>query len=226
MADSLNIKFRAFTHEDVDIIAEIAGRAFVDDPGWSALLYAEGNALSNSLQTLFSYFYHFKLSFNQTGYNIAAVHTDESGSEKVVGAACLVKHGTYFPLWQQILGGVLKFPFIFGIKPTLALQKTGGIERQIEQEVMELSPAYWRFEHVVIDTSYQRKGVGKKLIAHILDLAADSGFHFCLSTTNPVNLHFYPNLGFEVAKEAPLVGAGRMYFMKRGPMLSKLATSS
>ncbi|MFX0101180.1 MAG: GNAT family N-acetyltransferase [Candidatus Hodarchaeota archaeon] len=55
-----------------------------------------------------------------------------------------------------------------------------------------------------VDSPYQGKGVGGKLMRFVIQKADDEGFPCYLETQEPVNVSIYKHLGFKVAEENTL----------------------
>ena len=102
------------------------------------------------------------------------------------------------------------------------LQRTVPEERQGEvfatlEQMGNAHPeeAHWYLPMIGIDPAYQRKGYGTVLMQHSLARCDQDGGLAYLDCSDPANLAFYQQHGFEVIKEIQ-VGAGpRIYPMLR-----------
>lgn len=75
--------------------------------------------------------------------------------------------------------------------------------------MLELRLENARLEHVWIDPDYQRKGIGRAIIACALTAAAETGAHFVVIESDPFAEQFYLKLGAHRTGfvRAPMPGA-------------------
>jgi GNAT superfamily N-acetyltransferase len=73
-------------------------------------------------------------------------------------------------------------------------------------------------ENVAISPASQRKGLGRKLIAHAEGIAADLGHTEVRLYTNTSfcgNIRFYQNLGYRIYREETWAGGRVVHFIKQ-----------
>ncbi|HEY6638272.1 MAG TPA: GNAT family N-acetyltransferase [Solirubrobacterales bacterium] len=93
------------------------------------------------------------------------------------------------------------------------LSRSLRAERQFEKA----EPDYdhflvWMFG---IRPTYQRQGLGRRLMGEALRVADDAGVPAYLYTSNSDNLPYYRSHGYEVTGESTLPGGGPNWFMER-----------
>jgi ribosomal protein S18 acetylase RimI-like enzyme len=69
---------------------------------------------------------------------------------------------------------------------------------------------------LTVAPEFQRRGVGRAMMAAAFERAAQLGVSSYLDTANPDNLPYYRSLGFEETGEHPLPRGANVWFMYRG----------
>ena len=83
----------------------------------------------------------------------------------------------------------------------------------------------WHLGFLASDPAHQRRGIGTRLLTHVLDRADADGAPVWLETSDPANLHLYEKFGFETAARAE--GGARLptfWVMVRPPAGSRGST--
>lgn len=78
-------------------------------------------------------------------------------------------------------------------------------------------------ENVAVAPHFQRRGYGRRLLAHAEQLALQGGLSEIRLYTNAkftTNLGLYQALGYEVEREEPFLGGTTVYMLKRLPAVA------
>ena len=86
--------------------------------------------------------------------------------------------------------------------------------------VIEMIPAedHLLIENVAVSPAYQRRGIGRRLLAHAEQVAAALGYPVIRLYTNPLfagNVRLYESAGYRVDREEPFMGGVTVYMSKR-----------
>jgi ribosomal protein S18 acetylase RimI-like enzyme len=189
--------------------AGVLARAFQDDPVAVAIL--KGLAPQERIKIL-------KISFDadlQTcGPKGCSLEVEQE--DKIAGAAIIHRPGAYpLPASDQI--GLLWKVFAKGLMTTWALPAFGrwlkwltAIEKKHPGE-----PHYY-LEFIGIDTPFQGKGLGSKMMQRLVSRADEEHVGCYLENGNPRNVPFYRSFGFQTTAEERVIGVPT-WFMWRPP---------
>lgn len=75
-------------------------------------------------------------------------------------------------------------------------------------------------ENVAVAPQFQKRGYGRRLLAHAETIATEGGLaeiRLYTNATFEANLHLYEALGYEVEREEPFLGDTTIYMLKRLP---------
>lgn len=139
---------------------------------------------------------------------------------RVLGASFWVPPGVS-PLGStihQLKMGGWEAPFVLGI---------GGTGRELWREEdlakrfkKHLATPSWYLDLLGVDPAAQGKGLGKTLVASMLDRADREAKGTVLVTHKKANLDYYRRLGFEVVSDETLRGIPTGWTMRREPRAS------
>ncbi|MCU1463854.1 MAG: acetyltransferase family protein [Acidimicrobiales bacterium] len=132
----------------------------------------------------------------------------------VRGVAAWLPPGAYPPsLARQLrqLPGLLHIAALVPRRMSFVFQALGELARTHPKE------PHWYLALLAVDPSHQGRGIGRKLIAPVLQLADTEGLPAYLETTKAANVAWYRGAGFDVVDELH-VGAGPpIWTMQREP---------
>lgn len=75
----------------------------------------------------------------------------------------------------------------------------------------------WILASVGVDPLFQRQGLGRQVCSAGLQQIADDGQTCLVETSEPTNVAFYRQLGFEVVEQAQVAGGPTVWMMVTGP---------
>lgn len=193
------VEIRPLTPEAHPEAARLITAALLHDPGWLAV----GPKRTGHRR------------FVATHYHRAALEvTDRYGgpiygafrSNELAGVAVTFAPGSYPPPRRTDLRYVFSF-FAAGPGPIVRGLRTGAVQDQ----------GHPRNEHVylwflAVDPAYQRAGVGRALLARVIE---DAEAPVYLDTSNPDNVPYYASAGFEEIGRGVLPRNTPMWFMRR-----------
>jgi ribosomal protein S18 acetylase RimI-like enzyme len=170
----------------VDAVA----RAFLDDPMWSCVL-PDRAARGSLLRPMWAALVRFCSVFGEA-------YTTSDGE----GAALWVGPRRERPtLWTMIRTGFALPRSMMGL-PREARERFFPMMRFIEKRHAELMPEpHWYLWLLGVAPEAQGRGIGRRLLAPILDRASQEGVPCYLETQTMGNVAFYEKSGFEVIRE-------------------------
>ncbi len=184
--------------------AEVLARAFVDDPV-SVVTFRNYDPIQR-VKALRVDFTAELLECVRRGYPIQAVE-----SEQIVASAAIYPPGTYpLPAWVQLklLAKSILGNGFYDIRSWLTWL----------EEVDKLRPAspHYYLEYLGVDTGYQGRGFGSRILRHLAERADEAGVGCYLENANSLNLTFYQRAGFRVVEQREIIGV-RVWLMWREP---------
>jgi GNAT superfamily N-acetyltransferase len=186
---------------DVAELVGVLARAFADDPfvGW--LVRDDARRAAG-----FSRF--FELAFRRLTMPFGEVYTNDDRS----GAALWTPPGTWKMGLAREIWMMREWAAICGWSRLIAVQlATRPIVAAHPRE-----PHHYLFL-LGVDPAMQGKGIGRTLIAPVLDLCDRDALPAYLETATDRNIPFYQGLGFVVAGEHRIDDGPHMRFMRRAP---------
>jgi ribosomal protein S18 acetylase RimI-like enzyme len=74
---------------------------------------------------------------------------------------------------------------------------------------------HWHVGPIGVDPDWQRRGVGRALMSDVCAAIDGAGAPGFLETDKPENVAFYRAFGFEVVREAPVIGVTTFFMARR-----------
>jgi GNAT superfamily N-acetyltransferase len=187
------------TPDRIPALADMLGRAFVDEPMLTWSMGGDPGDLAVRLAV------EFRL-LNEVFVRHGALWQAGDG----LGAACWIPPG---------LTDVIAEANAASDPATIPLTDDGGVRRASMWEWVEsqlpAEPA-WFLDHVAVDPANQGLGVGRALIEFGLARADADGVGVLLETGTPRNVPYYERFGFSVISEGDAPGGGpHIWFMRR-----------
>ncbi len=194
---------------DTGVVAGVLGRAFVDNPGYLALLGHLGAGRLRGVERV------------KRGFTEAAARHQEAHAAwqdgKIVGASLVSGPGHYPPgvrakVWQAT-GCVACGPravrnFLF---MDAAMAKSHA-------RIAGRGPHYYLFV-LGVAPERQGRGIGKSMLHHLSARADARGLPCYLETDKPSSVRLYESVGYEVVEENTMARFGglKMWMMLRPP---------
>lgn len=108
-------------------------------------------------------------------------------------------------IWRSLRSGALKMGMMVSKQRderVLSIRKISEITDHILKLHKQLVPRpHWYLSNIGVDTEYQGKGIGSKLIKPMLKRIEDEGFPVFLETNFEGNVAIYEHFGFKVIDE-------------------------
>ena len=184
---------------DAPAVIEVLARAFDDDP-WVNWLARKGARRAAAIRELFA------VSLR----DLALRHGECWTTDSVEGAALWIPPGEWkVGFWDQLrfvpsamrISGAGR---LFEIaKGTTSIAKAHPSER------------HWYLLQLGVDPPAQGKGIGRRLMAPILERCDREKIAAYLETARESNLGFYRRDGFEITSEHPIPGGPTVWGMSR-----------
>lgn len=195
---------RPITRAQVDEVAAVLGRAFVDNPAYRAILASfSDEARLRAVERI-------KRGFTRAAvdHQVAeAIHRDG----RIAGASLVCDPGQYPP---TLLAKIRQASGCATLGPR-AIRNLLVIDSVMSKRHLK-EPHFYLFV-LGVDPAFQGRGIGKALL-HRLNARADAAGRPCfLETDKETSVRLYESVGYEVVGEervAKLDGA-RFWFMKR-----------
>jgi ribosomal protein S18 acetylase RimI-like enzyme len=170
--------------------ADALTRAFLDDPMWRCVLpdrEARGELLRPMWRALIDF---------------ARIYGEALTTPEGQGAACWIAPGkTNMTLWKMLRTG-MALPRSMIRLPKEARGRFFGMMRVIDEAHKELMPGrHWYLLALGVAPEVQGRGIGRRLIAPILERSDRDGSPCYLETQTEGNVAFYRKSGFEVIGE-------------------------
>jgi GNAT superfamily N-acetyltransferase len=190
------------TRERFAVAARLLADAFLDDPAWVAV----GPAIERHRRLCMRAFYRGELSLG------ARYHGRTLGGSRngVLAGVTGTFDSEYHP--PPVRSQVYSVPAFLFAGPAPSVR--GLRVNEIFLEAHPHEPHVY-VEHLAVDPSSQRTGVGRALLTSVIDEAAGRDLPVYLETTRPANVPYYAGFGFQVTGEAELPRGARVWFMWR-----------
>jgi GNAT superfamily N-acetyltransferase len=203
MDEDLDVRYGYLTEPYLKEAAKLGAEAFLDSPGYMAMLPDDTDLRRSFLEFLFERNYWLRLESN-------ACCCTFNGDE-LVGFIMLVKPGIRnVSLLDMLRVGMLKVPFQFGFLTIFRLLRLKDWHETREGEVLsrlgKTNNDIVHLERMSILPKYQGKGIGTTSLARALK--EEVNFPCLLNTQSESNVKFYMKLGFTVIDhtQVPLNG--------------------
>jgi len=191
--------------EDVAATTAAMARAFADD-GMFTFVFPDPARRPTQLRR----FFHGAVRYGRIAGT--ALTTPERA-----GAAIWLPPGhTGMSVVAMARGGMLAFPATLG---PAAFRRFVAYTSWLDGQRRALVPdPHWFLLALGVDPHRQRRGVGRSLMAPMLDDADRRGLPAYLETTDEENIAYYARSGFEVVRDAvPDTAGPRTWLMLRPP---------
>ncbi len=189
-------------HDDV---GAVLGRAFEDDPIWTAAFH------DDRLPKLVSMF----TALSKTTLAAGGIVEVTPG---VSGAAVWMSPGRSEGLWAMLRTGFALPRFAMGL-PARERRLMLALHQQFDDRRNDLMPSpHWYLSAVGVDPSRHGQGLGSALVRSGMGHADRDGRPMYLETETEANVRFYERLGFEILDETVATGLGLpVWLMSRHP---------
>ncbi len=189
-------------HADV---GAVLGRAFEDDPIWTATFHED------RLPKLVSMF----TALSKTTLAAGGIVEVTPG---VSGAALWMAPGRTEGLWSMLRTGLALPRFAMGL-PARERKSMLAMLEQFDDRRKDLMPSpHWYLSAVGVDPSRHGQGLGSALVRSGMGRADRDGLPMYLETETESNVRFYEHLGFVVLEETVATGLGLpVWLMSRQP---------
>lgn len=191
--DNLDILFK-LTPEHTDKAAEVAGRAFYDDPVALFTLpdkKEREEKLPNSFKMIYAY-----------GIRHGVSYATSSNLEGII--IWLPPDKLYPSFWGMMRYGGLKLMFKRSNLRKGAIKAIKGIIAIFnyeEERHRALAPfEHWYLQNIAVEPEQQGKGYGSQLISAMTEKIDNIGLPIYLETNKERNLSFYQKHGFEISE--------------------------
>jgi GNAT superfamily N-acetyltransferase len=192
---------RPATTSDVDELARVLSRAFVDDPV-ACLLIPSASRRPAGLRAFFGVQLRYLSLPLGGGYT-----TDD-----LAGGALWSPPGSPPIRLRAALSGLVPVvPYLLGRHVVRALSALRTIEAIHPKE------PHWYLATLGTDPDRQGHGVGSALLAPVLGRCDEEGVRAYLESSKESNIPFYRRHGFEVSGEVRLAGTTMIWPMWRDP---------
>jgi GNAT superfamily N-acetyltransferase len=194
------VEIRPLEPAEYDAAARVITDALIDDPGWLAV---GPDRRGHRRRVALRYHRTALAVMDRYGKPIYGAFPDGAG---LAGVAATFGAGRYPPPAWTFLKYVPGF-LLAGPAPIVRGLRTSAVQDK----------GHPKDEHVflwflAIDPAHQRTGVGRALLARVIDEAEAPVY---LDTSNPANLPYYASFGFEELGKAALPRGATMWFMRR-----------
>ncbi len=181
--------------KDFTVAGAVLGRAFQDDPLWSAVVSAP-ETRQDQLAQMFT---------GLVKTTTAAKGTAEA-TPGLEAAALWLGPGQDLGLWPMVRSGMAMARFAMKL-PTADRRRMMAVLRQGEERRKELMPRpHWYLEAIGVDPQHQGAGFGSGLVRAGVRRADRDHTPVYLETETEGNVGFYEHLGFEVVEQAVAAG--------------------
>ncbi|KAL9653658.1 hypothetical protein ABK040_009135 [Willaertia magna] len=198
-----NIKIVKFEARHLKECGVLAAKAFFNDPGFIYIFEVFEQNEDKKLKKL-TYFWQRYLwrsvYYNKNSY----IAIDEDNNNKIVGLVCPIYPTDPTPnLWSDLRAGIALFPLKLGMKTTKRILRTEHVITDLENKevwgrLAAKKGTSVKVEQVAVHPEYQGKGIGSRLMKHLVKDIKDNGFDSFLVTQNPNNIPFYYNAGYDL----------------------------
>lgn len=190
--------------QDGDRAGALLGRAFIDDPIWTAA-FANPEERPARLRTMFA-------ALVKT--TIAAGGLVEATAD--IGAVAVwLPPGKDLGLMAQLRSGLALPRLVIGM-PASDRKRMVQFLRQVDGRRRELMPEpHWYLSAIGVDPERQGTGLGSMLVEAGMERARHEGKSVYLETETTGNVAFYERLEFQVIEEIEAVGIGVPIWLMR-----------
>lgn len=122
-------------------------------------------------------------------------------NNKIVGGAVLYKDSRHLSIKKIVLflPEVIKIIPKISVLKVISILRLRWLDKQINQE-------YYTLEVLAVDSNYQRRGIGSKILSRVLSVAEKRSMGIYLTTASKKNERFYKKFGFKTIQRK--VGEG------------------
>jgi GNAT superfamily N-acetyltransferase len=174
--------------EDLPLVAKLAGRAYLNDPGTLYYFHDESTRLS-LLTRFFENVLWINLTKNEENW-VAKIE------DKIVGFICVsLPSDAGDSVWWMIRSGALKTMYKAGWKSTMRLNTGGEVSSALLSEVPK---GLFTLEYIGVDPEYHKQGIAALMINTMLEKADKNKWGTVLLTQNPKNVQYYERFGFKL----------------------------
>jgi len=186
---------------------EVLGRAFHDDPLWSALLPD-----SEVRQTLLARMFTAWIKTLAVAKGVAET------TLRLQVVALWLPPGKDIGPWAMARSG-FAMPRIVMTMPAQDRKRMMAIDRQFRERRKKLMPdPYWYLMAIGVEPEHQGRGLGSALVRSGMRKADHDRTLIYLETETERNVGYYEHLGFEVIEEIEAIGLGfTVWLMIRSP---------
>lgn len=195
--------------EQVPALADMLGRAFVDDP---LIRFIEPDDAWRKKLTpvLYGAVLRYCLRYGQ-----ADITSDASA------VACWLLPSHCQPsLARELRSGMWALPFRAKTSALRRLLRFDALSKALRKEFG--GAAHWYLWSLAVDPAQQRKGHASTLLRSVLTRADRSGEVCYLETQNPNNVPIYQRYGFALAARAELAPGVIIHAMRREPQAPQM----
>lgn len=195
-----NIDVMRLIKPQIPLCGTVLAHAFFDDP-ISTYCLPDEDARKRILPWVFS-------RFAEIGYHYGEVFTTRSA---VKGGGIWLRPGrTDIGITWLARVGLLKAPFIFGLRPFNRFMNVMSHFEKIHHE--KTKKPHWYLFLLGVDPNNQGQGIGGALIAPTLLKADKSRIPCYLETTKEANVSYYENYGFSVVVSGRIPDSGPQFW--------------
>lgn len=185
-------------------VGAVLGRAFEDDPLWTAAFP------DDRLRKLVSMF----TALSRTTLAAGGIVEVTPGFS---GAAVWMAPGRSEGVWPMIRSGFALPRFALGL-PSRERKVMLAMLREFDRRRKHLMPApHWYLSAVGVDPARQGEGLGAALVRSGMGRSDRDGRSIYLETATESNVRFYERLGFEVLEETVATGLGLPVWLMSRP---------
>lgn len=183
------------TQSNLDAVAELLGRAFVNDP---VTVYMYPDASTRPRR------------FAQTSQCVLryGLHCGElqATSANLEGVALWFPPGEIdASFWTQLRFGFLALPFSIGIQSFRRL--LAYVDHAAKLRARHLRGPHWYLQFLAVDPAHQGVGHSGVLLRSMLARLDREGVPCCLDTENEKNVAMYEHFGFRVRESSKIPGS-------------------
>lgn len=194
---------RDVTASDVEALAGVLARAFLQDPWLTYIFRAPPQRREARMRRLYAKTIRHALAFDRPVLTTATA----------AAVAVWRGPGQYPDSAAQNLRQAGPMLAVVGLGPTLV--RALRAERK-SAEHHDTTP-HWYLDALGCDPVAQGAGHGAALVAHGLERADADGIPTRLTTQTPDNVSYYRRFGFEVAAEDAIPRGPHIWYLERAP---------
>lgn len=180
-----------FNKSNIKLVANVAARAYYDDPLFSCLI--PNVSKKKYLSNFFAFGLRYALSYGE-------VYATSPNLEGI--AAWLPPDKLYISTWQLIKHGLIPFIFKVGRECTKNLELFEDFCK--EKHKQHINFPHWYLYNIAVDPIYQGKGYASKLLRPMLAKLDNQNLPCYLETQKEQNVSLYHHFGFEVIEKTKI----------------------